>query len=859
MPIDLSNLGRRRGAVSTQPRDIFDALPSRPWPRLRLEQGEVLKLWHERRAQRDIVIKQNTGGGKTVAGLLIAQSSLNEAVGPAVYLAPDTYLASQALHEGERLGLSVTDNARSADFRAGRSILVTTFQKVVNGQSVFGVVGGSRSVTNIGTIVVDDAHSALAITEKQFKVSVPASSPVYDAMFRLFNDSLRDQGEAAWKGVREGQVGATIRVPFWSWNGQQLAVRNILDAAYSEADGQASSWLYYSWPLVSQVLHLCAATVTGREFEIRPPCSPIELIPAFANARRRVYLTATLSDDSVLVTDFGANPKDIERPVTPERASDLGDRLILAPLSINPSVVEDSVRALVKDFSVGAWGDGEGVSRPVNVVVLVPSDKRAKLWSAYADRVCYVEDLPDLVAQLKSGEQLGVTVLVNKYDGVDLPGEACRLLVVDGVPFPLSPSESRMAAALRGTETYAARQTQKIEQGMGRGVRDAEDYCAVLLLGSELALSLTSPHMREHYSAATRIQIDLSLDLADMIKNEGLEHVRQALGVFLRREPAWLEASRGATAGVEYDQVSVVHEVERARRRAFDLARAGQFYEATQVVLDGARALTPLEQGWYHEEAAAYAAHFDSNRSQEILRNARLNNIHALLPVTAVPIAKLRPSARQAQALHGYLSATYANSVELELGFASVLDSIVFDAEQVEAAEQAFMDLGLHLGFAADRPDKRYGTGPDVVWALPDDQALVIELKSGVTRHDARIIKSEVDQVAGHLNWCAENFGEEITLRPVLVHPSASHMPNATPPSGLRMLTPDAVENLKDRVKSFSRAAAADENWLSVDKLRELLAQHGLTGHSSIANSALVAQMSEGFVANILRNESDAG
>ncbi|WND15863.1 hypothetical protein [Streptomyces violaceus] len=29
-----------------------------------------------------------------------------------------------------------------------------------------------------------------------------------------------------------------------------------------------------------------------------------------------------------------------------------------------------------------------------------------------------------------------------------------------------------------------------IEQGMGRGVRDGEDYCAVLLLGAKLATAI---------------------------------------------------------------------------------------------------------------------------------------------------------------------------------------------------------------------------------------------------------------------------------------------------------------------------------------------------------------------------------
>ena len=88
-----------------RPRDIFAALPNKPWSYLRAEQGEVLEGWYGRRDDRDVVIKQNTGGGKTVVGLLIAQSTINEGVGKAVYLAPDTYLATRVRAEAAQLGL----------------------------------------------------------------------------------------------------------------------------------------------------------------------------------------------------------------------------------------------------------------------------------------------------------------------------------------------------------------------------------------------------------------------------------------------------------------------------------------------------------------------------------------------------------------------------------------------------------------------------------------------------------------------------------------------------------------------------------------------------------------------------------
>lgn len=212
------------------------------------------------------------------------------------------------------------------------------------------------------------------------------------------------------------------------------------------------------------------------------------MIPAFHQAKRRVYLTATPADDNVLVTDLDADPAKLRHPVTPGSASDLGDHMILAPVGLNPDLDDEAVRVMARQFADGDRdGDGVAEAEPVNVVVLVPSTKAAAAWSPYADRVHYVADLEAGVAELKAGH-VGLVVLVNKYDGVDLPGKACYLLILDGVPRPMDAAERREASVLWGSETRLTRQIQRIEQGMGRGVRDNEGHCVVLLLGSELAV-----------------------------------------------------------------------------------------------------------------------------------------------------------------------------------------------------------------------------------------------------------------------------------------------------------------------------------------------------------------------------------
>src|SRR5712691_178313 len=49
MPLDWSQVGTRDHDPLLRPRDIFAALPTRPWPYLRQEQGEVLEKWFARR------------------------------------------------------------------------------------------------------------------------------------------------------------------------------------------------------------------------------------------------------------------------------------------------------------------------------------------------------------------------------------------------------------------------------------------------------------------------------------------------------------------------------------------------------------------------------------------------------------------------------------------------------------------------------------------------------------------------------------------------------------------------------------------------------------------------------------------
>lgn len=76
--LDFNRIKRRSTSESaTEPRAIFTTLPSKSarYSYARDVQAEIWDAWHARRNERDLVIKMNTGGRKTVVGLVLLKSA----------------------------------------------------------------------------------------------------------------------------------------------------------------------------------------------------------------------------------------------------------------------------------------------------------------------------------------------------------------------------------------------------------------------------------------------------------------------------------------------------------------------------------------------------------------------------------------------------------------------------------------------------------------------------------------------------------------------------------------------------------------------------------------------------------------
>ncbi|MXZ53118.1 MAG: DEAD/DEAH box helicase [Acidimicrobiaceae bacterium] len=588
MPVDFRRFRSGGDKPPIVPRDVFNSLSGRApgFGYLRDVQGQVLEAWYARRDERDLAIKMNTGTGKTVVGLLALRSSLNENVGPALYVAPDKFLAEQAASQAAILGIRTTDDPESISYQAGSEICITNIYALVNGLSKFGGPGNYRvDPLAIGSVVIDDAHACVRTVEEQTAVRIPSDHDAYSRMMRIFRSDLHAQSISQLSDLEASVPQALMRVPISAW------VDKIEDVIGCLQEYREDDCLKFSLPFVKDIMPACQAIFSPQSLEIRPFCPPTNRVASLEQAKRCLYLTATLADDSVLVTHFGVSEDAAKSPITPSSAADVGDRLILSPRELDPRVSDETIRQVVKKLSVNH-----------NVVVLVPSWRRSALWQDYADQVVGAEQIAVAVNALKSGH-VGIVVFVNKYDGVDLPDDACRVLVIDGVPEAINNTERREAEILGGSDVLAYRKLQRIEQGMGRGVRSAEDYCVVLLLGASLATVLSKSRIRDRLGPATKAQLELSMDVS---RELGLADLTGVVEQCLDRDEGWLEVSRECLAGISYAGGST-EPFQRFYREAFEAATTEQFELACDNLRNGIDSVEDdTTKGWLQEHLATY-------------------------------------------------------------------------------------------------------------------------------------------------------------------------------------------------------------------------------------------------------------
>ncbi len=814
----LSRLSRNSTAKKIEPREIFMSLPKKEkqYEYPRDVQTEVWKKWFGIRDLKNIIIKMNTGSGKTLVGLLILQSSLNERKGPAVYVVPDKYLVNQVITVANALGIKATDDREDFSYSNNKSILVMPIQSLINGRSVFGM----RTQNNfpLKTVLIDDVHACLDTIQSQFTIKIPKENRAYQALIDVFSDEWKNYNEKEYIDIidLEDPVKRAL-IPFWMWQNKHSDIYRIL----AEYNKNKCPEIYFPFPLLEYNLQTCQCIITPKTIEITPSGIDISKIKKFEEADRRIFMSATLPDDSVFVSNLGLNKSDIETIITPDNTNDLGDRLILFPKHLNSSInddtIKDKINTITKDF---------------NVVVIVPSCERAKYWDPSGENTATKENIEIVINDLKS-KHMGLVVFVNRYDGIDLPDDACRMLVIDGLP-PLKSEYDKYINSIDASSNILLRQQlQRIEQGMGRGVRSNSDSCCIILMGNDLTNVLVRNQGIDFFSEATREQYSLSMELWNLLKedieNPTIDEIFGLANYSLQRDTEWIQMSKDRLSSIEYSTEPNIDNVSLALRKAFDYSLTLQWQKAVDTINEIANVEdNSCTKGYLLQLKAMYLNFLDKSQAQETLLSAHKFNTGLLMPIQGIQYTKSIKKIEQSNAIKKYIDSITDDCNDFIIHVDTILANLIFGPD-TEEFEQAMQNLGLLLGFQSTRPEKETKRlGPDNLWAIGNQTYLLIECKSKAD--NSTLSRDYCNQLGGSVRWFSDEYGKDCKCIPILIHVSTVIDESATAVENMRVINEKKLEILKEQVKNFATALTQNENWHNIDKIKELLLIYKLRG-----------------------------
>jgi replicative superfamily II helicase len=805
------------------PVEIYDSLDRRSETGpLRPSQEKILGDWFsERRKQRNNIIKLHTGEGKTLIGLLILQSKINSGEGPCLYICPNKYLAEQVRQEAQKFGIPHVDISNSTEFPdeflLGTKILITHVQKVFNGRTKFGL--NNRSV-HIGSVVLDDSHACIDSIRNALTIKVPKGHPLYNSVMTLFSDDIRDQGEGSFLEIECGEYNTMLPIPYWSWFDKKEEVTKAI------VQERESDEVKFVWPVIKDKISNCQAFISGNVLEISPSLMPIESFGSFSNAEHRVLMSATTQDDSFFIKGFGFDIDSITNPLAHTEQKWSGEKMILIPSLINESLDRDTVIN---------WLAQPNAKLQFGVVFLTPSFSKNKQYQKIGAIVSNSEDIYDIVKILKAGVYNNPVVFVNRYDGIDLPDNSCRVLILDSKPFFDSLLDRYEEDCRSNSDIINIRIAQKVEQGLGRSVRGEKDYSIILLVGGDLVKFAKSPLTSKYFSSQTRKQIEIGMQVAQFANEDTdeensykvlIELMNQVLG----RDEGWkeyyVEEMNGIDADIKRENVYSFLKKEYEAEKYFSSEQIDKACEIAQELCD-MFTNDKLEHGWYLQQLARYKYRISKIESNKIQTSAFQNNLQLLKPKEGIHYKRIEYiNENRISRIRKWMS-QYQNYQEMMISVEGILQDLSFGMPS-EKFESALKELGEAIGFLSQRPDKEIKKGPDNLWCGVENQYFLMECKSEVEDSRTEISKYEAGQMNSHSAWFESVYGEGSCKR-ILVIPTKNLSYHADFTHSVQIMRKGKLKKLKDNIKNFFKEFSTYVlHEVSDRKIQELLDAHEL-------------------------------
>mgnify|MGYP005815209235 CR=1 FL=1 len=741
-------------------------------PALWVQQGEILRSWSERlQDARDVALELPTGAGKTLVGGLIAEFRRRVHHERAVIACPTRQLARQTAARLTEYGIPNVllvgpvrswDGADRAAYTRGDAVAVSVYSHIFN---------SNPAIDDAQVLIFDDAHAAEQPVASAWSATIERSQPLYADLVALLANGL---DPLVVDRLRNDNLDPRLKAATYLVSPRGVATNApALEAALSAAvtNGTGPENLVYSLSMLQGHVDRALVYVSHRAILIRPLIPPTSTHDAFASARQRVYMSATLGQGGELERAFGrATIKRIPVPRGWDRQGS-GRRFF-----VFPSVTTD----LREQEEVDAWVRHllESVGR---CLVLTPMEMQAQEligrvipegWRAL--RASNVED--DLAAFTATSNV--ALVLANRYDGIDLPDDDCRVVILAGLPSRGDLQERFLHDSLGAIEVLRERIRARFTQGSGRATRNLKDFAAVVVLGEELINYVCK---REVAAALhPELQAELSWGFEESRANNG-DDLLADLTEFFGQTLTWQQANvdiierRRGVDTVRPPGTDVLANAAPFEVQAWNAAWQGQWDgavdKARRVIdeLRGGREVQRYAALWYYL-LANWVAHVDPSPqiATDYLSRARaagrgttwLDHLTAPSDTQTGAVTTTARDEADAAAVQRVLD-TIA-----QLGRNATFEADLTQARSGLAGRDArpYEDGLVHLGKLTGALSEGNGgatAAPDAMWRLDQHLWISWEAKSEALP-DGELGADDVRQAGSHLRYMADWYGEEI-------------------------------------------------------------------------------------------------
>lgn len=793
-------LNKKKIEKKINPIEIYDSLDRRSEAGpLRPAQEYILDEWFNKRIDdQNLIVKLHTGEGKTLIGLLILQSNLNSDGLPCLYICPNKYLAQQVMLEAKKFGIPYTTigvgNNLPNDFLDGKKILITYVQKVFNGKTIFGLNNNSIEV---GSVILDDSHACIDSIKEAFTVNFDRDHAVYSYFLNTFEEDLKAQGEGSYLEIENGDYETMLPLSYWSWLDKKSEILEKL-TSHREDDE-----LVFSWPFIKDNIENYQGIISGNTFEITPYHIPIHHFGSFDKAKHRILMSATTQDDSFFIKGLGFNIDAVRNPLFNPNQVWSGEKMILIPSLVHENLDRDTIVNFL-----GKHND----KLNFGIVFLVNSFKKAKQHESIGSVVANTHDIYSYITNLKKGNFGTPVVFANRYDGIDLPDDSCRILIIDSKPFFNSLNDKYEESCRINGDLINIKIAQKIEQGLGRSVRGAKDYSVIIITGDDLVRFIKSSKTNKYFSEQTKKQVEIGLEITNLTKEE-LDKGKEPIKVFtdllnqsLGRDEGWKAFYQEEMDEVELSlDSSNIYDILEKEFKAEEANYIRDYEKASDIlqVLIDSKIEDKFEKGWYLQTLARYKYFLSKTDSNNIQKSSFLNNRQMLKPKEGISYKKLEYiNENRIHRVKDWIKKC-SSYQDLIITVDGILSDFSFGVES-DKFEKSVQEIGELLGFLSERPDKEYKKGADNLWCGVDNHYFMIECKSEVDSDRAEISKHEAGQMNSHCGWFQSEYGQ-VAVSNILIIPTKNLSYHGNFTHVVKIMRKGKLKSLKTNIKSFFR------------------------------------------------------